>query len=175
MGQNLHHTLIALNPFQSADFDRLIQWVHSEEEMVQWSGPLFSFPITHNQLENYMRADNRLIYTVKDLNSSEIIGHAELNAIDTVQKSARICRVLIGDKHNRNKGYGTLIIQELIRIGFKELQLHSLDLRVFDFNKQAITCYSNCGFQIQELSKENYTFGDTCWSMYTMSIYNTDF
>jgi len=60
----------------------------------------------------------------------------------------------------------------LVRIGFSELKLHRLDLGVFDFNKQAIKCYQNCGFEIEGVLKDNMRFGDTFWSSYNMSILN---
>ena len=79
---------------------------------------------------------------------------------------------MIGDKQNRNKGYGKAIIKGLIWIGFNDLQLHRLDLGVFDFNHQAIKYYENCGFEIKGLLKENSRDGDKYWSTYNMSIIN---
>ncbi|OQA98959.1 MAG: putative acetyltransferase YhhY [Bacteroidetes bacterium ADurb.Bin217] len=161
---------IELKEFQQSDFDRLIQWVHTEEEMVQWSGPLFRFPITHQQLEDYIHAEHRLVFSVADIHTSQIIGHAEINAIDTVQKSARICRVLVGDEHHRNKGYGTQIIQELVRYAFETVHLNTLDLAVYDFNVHAIACYKKCGFEIISYSKNNCKVGESYWSTYTMRM-----
>ncbi|HEY4787948.1 MAG TPA: GNAT family protein, partial [Bacteroidales bacterium] len=156
--------MIKLEKFEKSDFDRLINWIDSEESMIQFSGPIFSYPITYEQLDKYICADNRIVYKVKDSDSGDIIGHAELNKIDKKNRSARISRILIGDKRNRNKGYGKAIINELIRIGFNDLQLHRLDLGVFDFNHQAMKCYKDCGFEIEGLLKENSRVGDKYWS-----------
>jgi len=67
---------------------------------------------------------------------------------------------------------GSLIINELIRIGFSELKLHRLDLGVYDFNKQAIKCYEKCGFKIEGLLIDNMRYGKTFWSSYNMSLIN---
>lgn len=164
--------MIRLEKFDKNDYDRLINWIDSEESMIQFSGPIFNFPITFEQLDKYINADNRVIYKVINSDTSEIIGHAELNNIDKKNSNARICRILIGDKQNRNKGFGKTIIQELIRIGFEDLKLHRLDLGVYDFNEQAIKCYKDCGLEIEGLFKENSKIGNEYWSTYNMSIIN---
>jgi len=164
--------MVKLERFDKSDYDRLINWIDSEEFMIQFSGPIFNFPLTSEQLDKYLCAENRLSFRVLDSESKEIVGHAELNNIDKKNKSARICRVLIGEKQNRNKGYGKGILKELIRIAFNEFDLHRLDLGVFDFNQQAIKCYENCGFEIEGVFKENYKVGNQYWSTYNMSIIN---
>lgn len=166
--------MIRLEKFDKSDFDRMINWIDSEETMIQFSGPIFNYPITHEQLDKYIKADSRLVYKIINTDSGEIIGHAEVNNIDNKNKCARICRILIGDKQNRNKGFGKAIIKELIRIGFSDLQLHRLDLGVFDFNHQAIKCYKDCGFEIEGLLKDTTKMGNEYWSIYNMSIINKD-
>ena len=166
--------MIRLEQFDKSDFDRLINWIDSEESMIQFSGPIFNYPITHEQLDKYVKANNRLVYKAINTETNEIVGHAELNKIDDKNKYARICRILIGDKQNRNKGFGKAIIMELIRIGFHDLQIHRLDLGVFDFNHQAIKCYKDCGFEIEGLLKDTTKMGDEYWSVYNMSIINKD-
>jgi RimJ/RimL family protein N-acetyltransferase len=164
--------MIKFEKFGKTDYDRFINWIDSEELMVVFSAQVFNFPITHQQLGAYVETPNRIIYKVIALKDNEIIGHAELNNIDYKNGSARICRLIVGDKNSRNKGYGTLIMKELIRIGFEELKLHRLDLGVYDFNKQAIKCYQKCGFEIEGLLKENVKFNTDYWSTYNMSILN---
>ncbi|WP_243347792.1 GNAT family N-acetyltransferase [Parabacteroides sp. FAFU027] len=164
--------MIHLEPFDRQDYDRLISWIASEEEMVQFSGPVFTWPVTHEQLEIYRKTPNRLIYRVVEVESNEVIGHAELNHIDTKNKSARICRILIGEERYRNRGFGKAIVRALIHIGFDDLRLHRLDLGVYDFNQPAIKCYQDCGLEIEGLLRENIRVGNSYWSTYNMSILN---
>ena len=166
--------MINLEKFEEVDFDRLINWVDSEESMILFSGPIFDYPITHSQLDHYVNTENRLVYKVIDADYKEVIGYAELNNIDYKNKSARVCRVLVGGKQHRNKGYGKAIISELIRIAFEDFNFHRLDLAVYDFNQQAIKCYKDCGFEIEGLFIDNKKVGDHYWSTYTMSIINKD-
>ncbi|MDC1162445.1 GNAT family protein [Tenacibaculum sp.] len=164
--------MIALTKFKKEDYERLIQWVDTEELMVLFSGPIFNFPITYEQLNIYTSDNSKLIYKVIDTKTNQVIGHAELGSISLKNKSARICRVLVGKNSHRNKGYGKLIIKELINISFNELNLHRLDLGVYDFNHAAIKCYKNCGFTIEGLLKDNVKVNDEYWSTYNMSILN---
>lgn len=164
--------MIRLEKFCRSDFDRLIHWIDSEAFMVQCCGPIFTYPVTHEQLEKYIIADNRLIFRVIDTESGECVGHAELNNIDKRNRNARISRILVGEARNRNKGFGKAIIQELVRIGFEELELHRLDLGVFVFNKQAIQCYAECGFEIEGQLRDVSRVGNEYWSNYNMSILN---
>ena len=52
------------------------------------------------------------------------------------------------------------------------MDLHRLDLGVYDFNKNAIRCYQKCGFEIEGLLKENIKIRQEYWSTYNMSILN---
>jgi len=164
--------MIRFERFEKKDYEKLISWVDSEASMIQFSGKEFTYPITTEQLDKYVSAENRCIYTAIDVVTNEVIGHSELNNIDNKNRNARICRILIGDIRNRNKGFGKAIITELVRIGFEDLQLHRIDLGVFDFNHQAIKCYQACGFEIEGRLKDISRFDGKYWSVYNMSILN---
>jgi len=166
--------MIRLERFTADDFDTLIGWIGSEEDMIRFSGPAFTFPVTHEQLYGYISGKNRIVFKVVDETTGQTIGHAELNAIDQNNRNARICRILVGKTDQRNKGYGEAIIRALVRYGFETLGLHRLDLGVYDFNTQAIKCYQKCGFEIEGLMRENAKVGNVYWSTYNMSLLNPE-
>ena len=167
--------MIRFEKFEKADFDRLISWIDSELFMVQFSGPIFQYPLTHPQLDTYIDATSRLIYKVIDDANHVVIGHAELNNIDRKNQTARICRILVGEKENRGKGYGKQIIQKLMQIGFEELKLHRIDLGVFDFNESAIQCYLSCGFAKEGLLRESFKVGNQFLSVYNLAILDWEY
>ena len=162
--------MIRLEKFTEADFDRFISWIDNEKFMYQFAGPYFTFPITREQLTQYINNNSRRIYRVVEVNSKRIIGHGEMDKIDLGKKSSRLCRILVSDKSDRNKGYGQQIINGLLEIGFGEMDLHRIDLGVFDFNKSAIKCYENCGFKIDGLYRESFVIGNKSYSVYNMRI-----
>ncbi len=61
--------MVELQYFERSDFQQLINWIDSPEFLLQWGGPNFSFPLTEEQLENYLIDANKdnsntLIYGV---------------------------------------------------------------------------------------------------------------
>jgi RimJ/RimL family protein N-acetyltransferase len=164
------NNLIRLEKFTEADFDRFISWIDNEKFMYQFAGPYFTFPITREQLTHYINNNSRRSYRVIEVDSKRIIGHGEMDTIDLRNKNARLCRILVSDKADRNKGYGRQIINGLLEIGFGDLGLHRIDLGVFDFNKSAIKCYENCGFKIEGLLRDKFVIGKEFYSVYNMSI-----
>ena len=99
-----------------------------------------------------------------------MVGHIELNNIDLRNKSARVCRVLVGEPSLRGRGIGTQMMRRLLKIGFDQLGLHRIDLFVFDFNKAAIRCYEKLGFVKEGHLREVRRIGGEYWSLYHMSI-----
>lgn len=164
------NTMIRLENFSSSDFNRFISWIDNESFMYQFAGPVFKFPITETQLIDYISDNNRKVFRVINQETENVIGHCEISRIDNRNKSARVCRVLVAKKSDRNQGFGTMIINELLKIGFEELGLHRIDLGVFEFNKSAIKCYEKCGFKIEGLLRESFVIDNEFKSIYNMSI-----
>lgn len=166
--------MIRLEEFTNKDFDRFINWIDDEKFMYQFAGPVFKFPITTEQLTDYISDKNRKAFKIVDIETEKVIGHGEIGRINLQNKNARLCRILIADKEDRNKGFGALIINELLKIGFATLNLHRLDLGVFDFNKSAIRCYEKCGFKIEGLLRESFVIDSQFLSVYNMSILKSE-
>ncbi|MBM6618069.1 GNAT family N-acetyltransferase [Bacillus suaedaesalsae] len=167
--------MVELKYFERSDFKQLINWIHSPAFLLQWGGPGFTYPLNDTQLEKYIEnannenSENR-VYKVIDNETGETIGHISLNKIDRKNKSARVGKVLVGDKNTRGKGIGQQMINEILKIAFNELQLHRVSLGVFDFNTSAITCYENAGFIKEGLLRDSRKYGDEYWSLWEMSI-----
>ncbi len=164
--------MILLEKFTEDDFERLINWIKCEDDLILFAGPNFEFPITRDQLSIYIQNDNRKVFKVVDMHSKEVIGHCELNDINMNTKNARVCRMLIGDESKRNKGYGKKILQELIRIAFKELSLNNITLKVYEKNISAVKCYKNCGFEIRGKIHKSMVGIGRYWPAYIMSLSN---
>ncbi|WII40453.1 GNAT family protein [Paenibacillus thiaminolyticus] len=81
--------------------------------------------------------------------------------MERYNRSARIGKVLIGNKSSRGKGYGTQIMQQALRIGFEELQLHRISLGVFDFNESARRCYEKLGFVQEGVTRDARRYQDS--------------
>lgn len=160
--------MVTLEQFDENDFERLISWVDTEEMLVQFAGPLFSFPLTIEQLQEYKNDKNRHLFKVIEPDK-HVIGHAELFQSDD-EKTVRICRVLIGDKTKRGQGIGQQIINELLNISFVKLDKENVELNVYDWNISAIKCYEKVGFAVNpNKTFESEVNGDV-WTAINMAI-----
>ncbi len=133
--------LIKLEPFKQFDFKQLINWIDSEDFLIQWSGNAFTYPLNEQQLEKYIESENTLAFKVIDEETQEVVGHISLGKIDNINKSARIGKVLVGDTKMRGRSMGKHMMKAVLHIAFEELKLHRVTLGVYDFNTSAISCY----------------------------------
>ncbi|GEM56100.1 hypothetical protein B0A58_15860 [Flavobacterium branchiophilum NBRC 15030 = ATCC 35035] len=138
--------MIKLEKFTEQDFERLINWIDNEETLVQFSGPIFKFPLTKEQLNEYLYSENIISFKVKNLEKNEIIGHSEIYKSEN--NEVKLCRILIGKESQRGKGFGKKIINELVKYSFEKLNAKKVELNVYDWNKYAIVCYEKTGFEM---------------------------
>jgi RimJ/RimL family protein N-acetyltransferase len=167
---------LTLRRFGRADFARLIGWVESPAFLMQWAGPLFTYPLDAAQLERYLllaTGDPPTHYLFTALLGAEPVGHIELSQVDRRNASATLARVLIGPQQ-RGQGLGVRLVTQAAAFAFDQLHLHRLALNVFDFNHAAIACYARAGFVREGLQRDARRVGDEWWSVVTMALLADD-
>jgi ribosomal-protein-alanine N-acetyltransferase len=90
--------------------------------------------------------------------SGRCIGVARLHHVDAGARSARYAIGLYRSEH-RGRGFGQEATRLVLDHAFGTLGLERIELRVLDFNHQAIACYRRCGFV--EVARERVQLGDT--------------
>ena len=167
--------MIRLAYFDSNDFAQLMDWIKDEEALMNWSGSLFSYPLTQSSLEWYIEDVNDIeeseafIYKAIEQDTQKVVGHISLGTVSRKNRSARISRVLI-DPDNQGKGYCMQMVQAVLKIGFEELKLHRICLGVYDFNKAAMRCYEKAGMVIEGTNRDCLLFKGKWWSLVEMSM-----
>lgn len=160
--------MIELIPFRKEDFSFLISWIDNEEDLIQFAGSIFTFPLTINQLDKYLLNSKRIAFKVIEKNTFVRIGHAEIYFNNN--KTAKICRVLIGNPLYRGKGLGQQIIKKLVRFAFINYNVKKVELNVFDWNISAIKCYERVGFKIMNGITTTTSVNDKIWTAINMTI-----
>jgi RimJ/RimL family protein N-acetyltransferase len=160
--------MIRLEPFATADFQRLIDWIDSEELLMIIAGPMFFFPLTTEQLQKYLDDENSISYNVVELPEVQVIGHAEI--ILATNHCYKLDKIIIGDKTARGKGFCEQIINELLAVSFLKHAATTVELNVFDFNISAIKCYEKTGFEINPDRKLSLSFYGNTWNAFNMVI-----
>ncbi len=167
--------MIKLEPFEQNDFQQLIDWIDTEELLIQWSGSLFSFPLTIKSLEWYIRDTNVLnesdafVYKALDMDTGDVVGHISLGGLSWKNRSSRISRVLVNPAATQ-KGICQQMTKAVVNIGFEELGLHRISLGVYENNKAALNCYLKSGFSIEGVSRDVLWFNNEFLSLVEMAI-----
>ena len=157
--------MISLQKFGPNDFERLKSWIKTEEDLVQFAGTIFSFPLTDEQLENYLQMTD--IIPLKVTLNESVIGHCELNFQNSIP---RLSRILIGDKTFRNKGLGRKIVIAMANKIFQNEKHNQIDLNVFEWNTSAVLCYQKVGFTINENESKSFVVNGKNWKCLNMIL-----
>lgn len=151
--------MLKLEKFSRNDFDKLISWIDSKEELIQFAGPIFEFPLSQEQLLKYSSDSNVIAYKVTF--SNDHIGHAEINL--TNPTLPKLCRILIGNKNYRGKGLGLQLVELLLQICKHELNAAEVELNVYDWNEKAIQCYQKAGFKFNSKKRSEINMEGKKW------------
>lgn len=165
--------MIELRSFQEDDFETLISWVDNEEFLIRFAGPVFTYPLTKEQLATYISDEKRLAFKVVKSDTAETIGHAEIYLSE--EGTARLCRILIGKEEHRGKGMGGQIIQRLTDHSFGKLNAAVAELNVFDGNIAAIKCYEKAGFKVNPDKRTTMEVNGSIWTAINMRIRKTEY
>ena len=159
--------MVTLDKFTNTDFASLKQWIKSEKELIQFAGTIFNYPLTDSQLENYLKQKDLEPFKIKLNTTGETIGHCELNFSNG---NSRLSRILIGKSDLRGKGIGKIIITEMLKLIEKQKPNSIVDLNVFAWNNNAISCYKNLGFKENKSKNSTYNFKGNNWEVINMEI-----
>lgn len=160
--------MIKLEPFTENDFEQFIEWVDSNELLITIAGTYFSFPLTSEQLSRYLNDEKSYSFTIVDMDTNKVVGHAEL--VNMSNCLYKIDKLLIGDRKQRGKGIGQKVMQELVRYAFEGLNANTVELNVFDWNTSAIRCYEKTGFKINPAKTATFKADDKEWLALNMTI-----
>ena len=137
---------IRLRAIERSDIPTFVRWLNDPEVV---ENLLLYLPISQAQeeqwFENYLKDTDRHIFGIETLDG-KLIGNVALESINWKDRCAEL-GIVIGEKDQWDKGYGTEAVCTLLGFAFREMNLHRVFLRVFDDNTRAIHCYEKCGFQ----------------------------
>lgn len=149
VGPVLSGEKVNLRPLREHDLTRRAEWLNDEETVRLFTGflPARTYDRTDaGRWRATLEADMAALVWAIETKSGRHIGDVDLHNIDRRAGVAKLT-ILLGDKAYWCKGCGSDAIKALLHHAFGELDLNSVALRVYDFNKRAIRCYEKCGFE----------------------------
>jgi RimJ/RimL family protein N-acetyltransferase len=166
--------MLTIIPFSPRYFSTLSSWFASEEDVVQWGGPLVHYPLDDPQMQAMLDAGQtdppeRLCWMAVD--GEEPAGHAQL-AFDWQNGNARLGRVAINPKL-RGQGLAVPMLQLVIRKAFSYPEIARLELRVYSFNQPAIHTYERLGFVPEGVRREGPLVNGVRWDVEAMTLSRT--
>lgn len=142
-------TRVRLREYRHEDLVPIREWVNNAE-ITSYLSDIFLYPHGLESTEGFLaemmdqRPDCRS-FVIAEADTELYIGQIGLDVIDWKNRFARI-GVVIGRTELCGLGLGSEAMRLLCGYAFKELNLHRLELEVYDFNVRAYRSYVKCGF-----------------------------
>ena len=142
---------------------------NSEYKRLADLGPSSLYPVS--MIKSWVESDGDSSYNfaIETLADGKRIGSVGLWGINWTNRSAWV-GIGIGDPDYWGKGCGTEAMQFILKYAFADLNMHRVQLGVYEFNKRAIRSYEKCGFKMEGAERELVCKEDQRWNSYNMGI-----
>ncbi len=136
------------------NLQKLQIWLE-DEEVVKYGGFVKTMPQTIEHIKSYLNKllENPNVRLFGIYYKNNYIGNIRLD-IEWVWRVGTIS-ILIGDKCQWGKGYGTEAINLITDFGFNTLGLHKIEAGILENNNSSIKAFQKAGFEIEGRKKHN--------------------
>lgn len=154
---------VRLRAVEREDVNKFHEWVNDPEVT---RGLTLYLPMSMTDEENWFNSlmkrdqeEKALAIEVRKGRNWKLIGNCGVFGIEHLNSSAEL-GIMIGDKSEWDKGYGSEVMLLLLRHGFETLNLNRAFLRVYVDNVRAVRSYEKAGFVLEgRLREARYKFG----------------
>jgi diamine N-acetyltransferase len=102
------------------------------------------------------------------------IGNVGLHRVNWVSSHCTF-GIVIGEREFWGKGYGTKATRAALHFAFHTLNLHRVELEVFDFNPRAMRAYEKAGFRLEGTRREALFQDGAYYDEHIMAILRHEF
>lgn len=135
-------------------------------------------PMSEADSEKFLekvRADTqRAWFMVVVRENNRVIGEAGLLRMDHVWHTTDIS-VIIWEREEWGKGYGTEAMLLLLHHAFGHLKFHRVAIGVVGFNERALRFWANLGFKREGVQRDGYYYNGRYHDFVLMSILEDEF
>ncbi len=170
---------ILLREYQEEDFRYIRKWVN-DPEITDYLSDVFLYPhsllTSENFLNDMMEGKNPKTkgFVIGDMQTGKYIGQIDIFNIDWKNRCAEI-GLVIGNPENLNKGYGREAINLLLNFAFYRMNLHRMELEVYDYNIRGYRCYRSCGFLEEGRQRKKFFYQGEYRDKIQMGILKEEF
>ena len=136
---NTYETRVSLGKYVPSSSKEREEWIKKVNEQAK-KGEAYTFAIIQKETE-------------------EFLGTVALKRVYMINRGASLS-VSIHNPTNQNKGYGTDAVRCILKFGFNILNLHRIELHVYEFTANAVHVYEKLGFKKVGVRREaSYIMG----------------
>jgi RimJ/RimL family protein N-acetyltransferase len=172
-GEKVH-----LRPVEMIDLDKIMAHWNTYETRRYL---LYFTPHSRVQEEQWIRskaeeANNRKAFTfaIESLEDGQFLGTVDIRNIEWISRNGTV-GIAIYEPINHAKGYGSDALLCIMKFGFRILNLHRIELTVFDYNPRARHVYEKVGFVETGRRRQAYYFEGAYHDEIMMDILVDDF
>lgn len=146
---------IYLRPLEREDAPVMLPWVNDPDVLAT----LFMYTPKNLQaeldfIEHLYKSDTDIVLGIVLKESDRLIGSTGLHRIDWKNRHCAF-GILIGDKAQWGKGYGTEATRLMTDYAFGVLGMHRVWLHVYEYNQRGIRAYEKAGFVREGVLRED--------------------
>ena len=170
---------IILRPYRIEDTVTIYKW-RSNPLTTKYMGRKFRDTTTYEVIESGLSnlintpPQDSVFYVIAQNVTKDYIGGIDLTSIDWTDKVGTMS-IVIGDEAYRNQGIATEAIGLLLEYAFSSLDLHKVELNVYESNTAALKCYQKNGFKIEGKKREHMIIDGEYHNLVQMGILKSEF
>lgn len=161
---------IYLRPLEREDAATFVPWVNDQE--ITRNLILFR-PMNRDNEEDFIARASKeqggMVFGVALKKDDRLIGNTGFHAVHPKDHHAGF-GILIGDKAEWDRGYGSEATSLMVRYGFTTLNLNRIWLHVYEYNSRGRRAYEKVGFQVEGALRKHCFREGKYWDVIVMGL-----
>jgi RimJ/RimL family protein N-acetyltransferase len=165
---------VRLRRIERDDLPRVAAWLN---DAAVRDGLAMIYPLSLVNEEDWFDAQRNVeparqsfVVEAQDAAESPVpVGIAGLPEIDWRNRVGEY-GIFLGERALWGRGYGLDATRTIVRWAFDELNLHRVQLKVFEDNQRAIRCYERAGFVVEGRLRESRFHRGRYWDTLVMAV-----
>lgn len=167
----LYGKKVMLREYQASDFEQIRAWV-SDPAVVSTLSDIFLYPHSAQQTREFLEmamGSTWKGFVVARLEDSSYLGQIDFVRLDLKNGWGEL-GLVIGNKEEQNKGYGTEALELMCSFGFSQLRLNRIELVCWAFNAKGRKVYEKVGFKQEGVRRSKWYrdgqyFDEICYGL----------
>jgi RimJ/RimL family protein N-acetyltransferase len=160
--------VVSLRAVEKEDAERVREWL-SDPDLLHLLGarPIPLGALDPDKLPEMFRMREGRVLAI-DSRDKQLVGLVVVGNFHEFNRTASIL-LLIGDRSEWNRGYGSDAVRTVTTFVFHDLNLNCLEAVIPEFNGRALKMFQKVGFQIEGTLRNRFFGRGRYWNMTVMS------